>query len=72
MTLILALSGVRQEDCPKCEASMGYMMVSGQPGLQKRIVLKKTKGREGSLKRRKEGREKRKEERKKRPKPTRL
>lgn len=54
---------MRQEDCPKCEAGMGYMMVSRQPGLQKRIVLKKIKGREESLKRRKEGREKRKEER---------
>lgn len=42
---------------------MGYMTVYRQPGLQKRIVLKKIKGREESLKRRKEGREKRKEER---------
>lgn len=63
MTLILALSSLRQKDCPKCEASMGYRMVSGQPGI---------KGEEGSLKRRKEGREKRKEEREKCPKPTRL
>lgn len=44
--LILAFRSVRQGDCYKPKASMGYLIGSGKLGLQKRDVLKKMKGRE--------------------------